>query len=95
MKRGKANFRATVQQCFSRDILTVDRIRLFSQRARAYMLAYQMLRQEEEQGLSSSDIHGTSSCPVNVEKILKKFKSHRCAMDFDSAFCKATFTKSE
>jgi hypothetical protein len=26
---------------------------------------------------------------------LKKFKTHRCAMDFDKAFCKATFTKSE
>jgi hypothetical protein len=31
MKRGKANFRATVQQCFSREILTIERIRLFSQ----------------------------------------------------------------
>jgi hypothetical protein len=92
-KRGKANFRGTVQQCFSREVLTIERVRLFSQRARAYMLAYQMLRQEqEEEGVSSTD---TSSCPVNVEKILKKFKSHRCAMDFDKAFCKATFTKSE
>jgi hypothetical protein len=97
MKRGKANFRATVQQCFSREILTIERIRLFSQRARAYMLAYQMLHQEEEEWLSSTDMdmkHSTS-CPVNVEKILKKFNTHRCAMDFNNAFCKATFTKSE
>jgi len=100
-KRGKANFRATVQQCFSREVLTVERIRLFSQRARAYMLAYQMLHQEEEQQVlsppgSSNDVDVKStSCPVNVEKILKKFKTHRCAMDFDTAFCKAMFTKSE
>jgi hypothetical protein len=61
------------------------------------MLAYQMLHQEEEEWLSSTDMNmkHSTSCPVNVEKILKKFKMHRCAMDFDSAFCKATFTKSE
>ena len=97
MKRGKANFRATVRKCFSRDIITIERVRLFSQRARAYMLAYQML-QEEEQGLALSltgmDVKSTS-CPVKVEKILKKFKTHRCAMDFDKAFCKKIFTKSD
>jgi hypothetical protein len=94
-KRGKTNFRATVRQCFSREILTIERVRLFSQRARAYMLAYQMLR-EEEQGLSLTDVDvKNTSCPVNVEKILKKFKTHRCAMDFDNAFCKATFTRNE
>ena len=59
------------------------------------MLAYQLLR-EEEQGLSVTDVDVKStSCPVNVEKILKKFKTHRCAMDFDNAFCKAIFTKNE
>jgi hypothetical protein len=29
--------------------------------------------------------------PVKVEKLLKRFKTYRCAMDFDSAFCKAVF----
>jgi hypothetical protein len=61
------------------------------------MLAYQLLR-EEEQGLLVTDVDvdvKSTSCPVNVEKILKKFKTHRCAMDFDNAFCKAIFTKSE
>ena len=32
------------------------------------------------------DVKSTSG-PVNVEKILKEFKTHRCAMDFDNAFC--------
>jgi ribosomal protein S26 len=27
-----------------------------------------------------------ASSPVNVEKLLKKFKTQRCAIDFDSAF---------
>ena len=49
------------------------------------MLAYQMLW-EEEQGLSLNDVDvKNTSCPVNVEKILNKFNTHRCAIDFDSA----------
>jgi hypothetical protein len=96
MKRGKESFRATVRHCFSREIITVERVRLFSQRALAYMLAYQMLREQKEQELSSAEVDvKNTSCPVNIEKILKKFKMHRCAMDFDNAFCKATLTKSE
>jgi hypothetical protein len=35
-------------------------------------------------------LYSTAS-PVNVEKLLKRFKTHRCAMDFDSTFCKAVF----
>ena len=43
------------------------------------MLAYQLLR-EEEQGLSVTDVDldvKSTSCPVNVEKILKDRKSVR------------------
>jgi hypothetical protein len=56
MKRGKETFRGTVRRCFSREIITVERVRLFSQRARAYMLAYQLLHEEKEQGLSSTEV---------------------------------------
>ena len=43
-----------------------------------------MLR-EEKQGLSSTDVDMKStSCPVNSEKILKKFKTHMGAMDVDN-----------
>jgi hypothetical protein len=59
------------------------------------MLAYQMLW-EEEHGLSSTDVDmKNTSCPMNIKKILKKFKMHRCAVDFANAFCKAIFTRSE
>jgi hypothetical protein len=33
----------------------------------------------------------STATPVKVEKMLKRFKTHRCAMDFDSSFCKAVF----
>jgi hypothetical protein len=56
------------------------------------MLAYQMLQEEEEQGLSSTDVDMKSTfCPVNGEKILKMFKMHVGVMDIDNnTFRKAT-----
>ena len=33
--------------------------------------------------------------PIHVEKMVKLFKTHRCAMDFDTNFCKAVFIKEE
>ena len=90
-KRGKENFRRTVRKCFSREVITTERVRLFSQRARAYILSYHKIRQEQlTESSSTTDLDGAVS-PVKVEKLLKRFKTHRCAMDFDSAFCKAVF----
>jgi hypothetical protein len=89
-KRGKGNFRQTVRKCFSRQVVTTERVRLFFQRARAYILAYHKIRQEQLTLLSTTDLDSTAS-PVNVEKLLKRFKTHRCAMDFDISFCKAVF----
>ena len=44
MKKGKANFDSLVARCISRDLLTTDRIRKFSRRARSYMLTYSSLQ---------------------------------------------------
>jgi hypothetical protein len=43
-KKGKANFDSLVAKCISRDLLTTERIRKFSQRARSYMLTYSSLQ---------------------------------------------------
>jgi hypothetical protein len=32
-----------------------------------------------------------TASPVIVEKLLKKFKAYKFAMDFDSTFCKAVY----
>ena len=90
-KRGKENFRRTVRKCFSREVITTERVRLFSQRARAYILSYHEIRQEQLTESSSTTDLVCAVSPVKVEKLLKRFKTHRCAMDFDSAFCKAVF----
>ena len=61
------------------------------------MQAYHKIRQEEQLTNSAtmdSGIDDNSASPVKVEKVLKEFKTHRCAMDFDSSFwCKAVFLK--
>jgi hypothetical protein len=61
-----------------------------------YMLTYQMLW-KEEQGLSLTDVDmWSTSCPVNGKKILKKFKTHVVAMNFNRAtHFRQAFTKSE
>jgi hypothetical protein len=57
------------------------------------MLAYYKIRQQQLTNMSptTSDFDETIATPVKVEKVLKEFKTHRCAMDFDSNFCKAVF----
>jgi hypothetical protein len=90
-KKGKEKFRQTVRKCFSRQVITAERVRMFSQRARAYILAYHKIRQEQLTDSESTTNLDSTASPVNVGKLLKRFKTHRCAMDFDSTFCKAVF----
>ena len=88
-KKGKENFWQTVRKCFSRQGLTTEWIQLFLQWARAYILAYPTIQQEQ---LTSAPTNLDSiASPVNVEKLLKRFETHWCAMDFNSFFCKAVF----
>jgi hypothetical protein len=71
----------------STDVLTVVRRRLFSKRAREYMLAYSILDNEE---MDSSEGGGDTKKPhmtaFLIEKIVKQYKSHRSAADFDAGF---------
>ena len=50
-----------------------------------------MIRQEQLTDSDSTTDFDSNATPVKVEKLLKRFKTHRCAMDFDSTFCKAVF----
>ena len=47
-----------------------------------------LISSSNDQKVAESD---STATPVNIEKLVKLFKTHRCAMDFDSAFCKAVF----
>jgi hypothetical protein len=72
----------------STEVLTIKRRQLFSKRAREYMLAYSIL-DKEEMGLSEGVQDDKKKPPMTaylIEKIVKQYKSHRSASDFDAGF---------
>ena len=99
-KRRKENFRNSVRQCLDRgEVLTIERQRMFSKRARQYMLAYHSIELSKVKGESgaageSNDKNKKPHVKLEmsaylVEKIIKTYKSHRGATDFDSAYIDA------
>ncbi len=66
----------------SRDVLTQTRIRLFSRRARQYILAYYALQQTSDVANSMINADTTGSqhqiTQVKIEQLVKEFKTHRC-----------------
>ena len=88
----------SVRLCMSREVLTREKIQKFAKRARRYILGYNMLWQLK-QGIITScgdqeDSSGENSLaviPSKLEQMVKKFKTHRCAMDFDHSFVKAIY----
>jgi len=55
-KKGKENFKEAVKKCISRDLLTTERIRKFSRRARQYICAYYKIYNEQKIVSSSNSI---------------------------------------
>ncbi len=91
----KEYFRQTVRDCLLRDVLTTERVQKFSARARAYMLAYLALERNIDTSTASMNTAETSnSAVVKIEKMVKQFKTHRCALDFDGGFIKSTLLTS-
>ena len=86
----KRKFRESVRKCIDpNEVLTIAHRRLFSKRARKYMLAYSILGNSEE--IESSDgVDDADKPPLLIayliEKIIKQYKSHRSALDFDTGF---------
>eukprot|EP00978_Attheya_sp_CCMP212_P015290 scaffold39415_cov52-Attheya_sp.AAC.1 len=90
-KRRKENFRNSVRQCLDRTtVLTIERQRMFSKRARQYMLAYHSIELSKEKRESAGEAESSNEklemSAYLVEKIIKTYKSHRGATDFDSAY---------
>ena len=85
-KKGKKNFIALVQRAISQEQLTTVRIRKFSRRARQYICAYRAMQHENNDNASLAI---DPEMLPRVEKVLKEFRAHRCALDFDHKFCKA------
>jgi len=97
LKEGKEISDALVRQCLSREqILKAEQIRMFLQWAHHFICVYHKLWQQQQQnGPNSESVHdkdgSNGMLPINVKKPVKKFKTHRCALDFNHAFCKAIY----
>ena len=84
-KKGKDTFRKSVNEAISRDNLTTKRIRMFSRRAREYIISYKLMSHKQTLTGLDVDLH-TNISEAKIEKMVKDFKTHRCALDFDSSF---------
>jgi len=100
-KKGRVNFIALVMKCICPEtVLTKARIRKFSARARAYISTYYHLSSRDCDVASipggdpdvrtlGNDAEKQQLLYKEIIQLMKKFKTHRCALDFDSGFVKA------
>jgi hypothetical protein len=76
---------------FLRELETMEQVQLFLKWAQAYILVYNDPTKQLTNLLSTTDLDDSTTLPMNVEKMKKTFRTHWCAMDFDSSFQKAVF----
>jgi len=83
VKKSKEQFRNLVRECLSRDVITTDLVRAFSRRARRYICAYHAWHEQQRTGNTTQE---SAISQHLVEKLVKKFKTHRAVIDFDNRF---------
>jgi hypothetical protein len=77
-------------------VLTTKRTRHFSRRARQYKCAHFKIwkdldKQQHDRMGAEVDTITHEADPISVEKLVKQFRTHHCALDFDTTLCKATY----
>jgi len=98
-KKGLQNFKNLVQQSCGPDVLTKERACKFSRRARAYICTRHLLDKQQAappaEAAAGDDAAAVGNASKQqalfheIERLQKKFKTHRCALDFDSGFVNA------
>ena len=66
-----------------REVLNQERVIKFSKRAREYIMSYHTVRLQQQRQQTSSDDDDPLITPMKIEKLIKEFKTHRCALDFE------------
>jgi hypothetical protein len=96
LKSKKASFLQLVRGCLDPKLITKEKVRSFSKRARSYICAYYALEHTKQNNNDNETINHDEmallSCAIEYEKIeqmVKMFRTHRCAFDFDREFCDA------
>jgi len=74
-KKGKQKFAELVKRAVSSEVITMERTRAFSRRARLNLLSYHLLEKD-----------GKSATPLDVKKFKKEQKTHRNIVDEDCGF---------
>ena len=97
-KRTKSKFRESVKKSISRDIMTTERQRMFSRRARQYMLAYNAIdnntnNNEPNEPIAAANAQETDDKKTTfavIERIIKNYKhtykTHRSVADSDTGY---------
>jgi hypothetical protein len=103
-KKSKELFKESVRKCLDQEmVLTKERIRAFSRRARQYTMAYYALQVHQE-NIQQQELqfdhdnrppHHDQLSAAKIESMFKEFKTHRSAIDFDSQFIKSVIVKQE
>ena len=92
-KRSKEKFKELVLKCTSREILWSATVQKLSRRAQTYICAYYSLYQSNS-NTADNDSPLTLTLPL-IERLVKAFKTHRAAIDFDAGFENAFVPKLE
>jgi hypothetical protein len=82
-KRRKEKFMGSVRRSMEREVLNQERVIKFSKRAREYIMSYHTVRLQQQRQQTSSDDDDPLITPMKIEKLIKEFKTHRCALDFE------------
>jgi hypothetical protein len=81
--------------CLRKEYVTRNRVRMFSRRARRYMIAYFLLAikgdavfSDDEEITKTNGVMGSKNkaTPIKIEKLIILQKNHWCAFDVDNGF---------
>ena len=91
LKRSKENFRSSVQSAMSRERITKEVVRKFARRARGYTCAYYAFEYRNKNG----EAQGEKISPQLIEQMVKRFKMHHSALDFEGNIVEVGKTTSD
>jgi len=83
-KRTRDKFKALVRECSSAEKVPKEQVRKFAARSRAYICTYFALSQAPVDDNETQEFR--PQLYKEIERLSKKFRGHRCALDFDRGF---------
>ncbi len=82
-EKKKEKFLGSMRKPMSREVLSQEWIVKFSKRAQEYIMSYNMIWQQQNLQQQPSQDDATVTTPMIIEKLVKEFKNHQCALDFE------------